>query len=340
MASEQTCLNCGTSLNQDDKYCHQCGQGTNEHLLSFKELVSHFFNSFTNLDNSAFKTLKYINRPWKLTQFYVEGKKKSFLNPIRVFLILMLFHFGLLFSSINFGNFSLENEISEKYELNKMYLKYKEVKKNHQGQCDSLQMNIDTTLFANYDTLTKDTLLPISGPTRTYKISAKDIVELDQDSINKKYHFNTFFEKLFSKQLIRTIKYPSSSFQYILGNFIWVIILSTLLMAGFFKILYYKTKKPYVEHLVFLLNVHSFSFLTNTILFYLFQGFFNTEKYDYQYYIFFVLFPCIIFYVSMYHYYKQSHFKTLLKSSLCCGLYTFSNVVFLVFTILLSFFFF
>ncbi|MBK9742976.1 MAG: zinc-ribbon domain-containing protein [Saprospiraceae bacterium] len=36
------CLNCKAPLADDDKFCTQCGQGTQEHLLNFKELVIHF----------------------------------------------------------------------------------------------------------------------------------------------------------------------------------------------------------------------------------------------------------------------------------------------------------
>ena len=334
MNQEHPCLNCGHPITQTDKFCPQCGQGTDEHLMTFKELVSHFFNSFTNLDNSAFQTVKYIARPWKLTQFYVEGKKKSFLNPIRVFLILMLFHFGLIFSSINFGKFSFENELSQKAELHKMYTNYKEIEKAYIGQCDSMKMMIDTTLFSSYDTLNKDTLFPISTPTRSYRISAHDILEMDQDSINKKYHFTKFTEKLFAKQIIKSAKDLSSTLQYMLGNFMWVIILSILTLAGFFKLIYYKSKKTYVEHLVFLLNVHSFAFLVNTILFYINSSFFDL---DWKYYILFFFIPSTIFFISLYKYYQQRKFITFLKSTMSCFVYTMTNLIFMVLTIILSF---
>ena len=44
------------------------------------------------------------------TEFYIEGRKKSFLNPIRVFLVTMLFHLGMLVSSFDFSSIAFKNE--------------------------------------------------------------------------------------------------------------------------------------------------------------------------------------------------------------------------------------
>ena len=75
---DKTCLNCGLRLGEDDLFCSNCGQKVDAHLLTIKELLNNFWSTLLNLDNTVFSTLRYLWRPWKLTEFYVKGKRKSF----------------------------------------------------------------------------------------------------------------------------------------------------------------------------------------------------------------------------------------------------------------------
>ncbi len=338
------CLNCKAPLADDNKFCTQCGQGTQEHLLNFKELVIHLWNSFTNLDNTAFNTIKYIWAPWKLTEFYIEGRKKSFLNPIRVFLVTMLFHLGMLVSSFDFSSIAFKNELYEKSMQKKMFETYKKAQMENTESCQSFKIQLDTTLFSDYDTIQKDTVNNFSFNDKSYTMSATDIIELKQDSINIKYNYNTFIEKLLAKQFIRALKEPDNTFQHIFGNLIWAILLTVLSMAFFFKLLYYRKHKLFLEHLVFLLNVHSLAFIVNSIWMSLGKHFLGVDSddttLDIDLNIGYILLPSIIFTVSLYKYYQQSFIKTGIKAAICSMVYLIINVFFISLTAVVSFFIF
>lgn len=89
-----TCQNCGELLDRRFNYCPSCGQENDEKIISFGIIFKEFLDTFFALDSSFFRTFKpFILRPGKLTLEFVSGKRKSYANPIRLYLIISLFYF-------------------------------------------------------------------------------------------------------------------------------------------------------------------------------------------------------------------------------------------------------
>jgi hypothetical protein len=124
-----------------------------------------------------------------------------------------------------------------------------------------------------------------------------------------------------------------------LGNLIWAILLTILILAGFFKLLYWRKKLPYVEHLIFLLNVHSLAFVINGLIIFFSQKIFdvNAESTQVNLSISFFLIPSIIFIISLFKYYKQTFIKTTVKSGLSAVVYIITNLFLIILTGLVSF---
>jgi hypothetical protein len=117
-------------------------------------------------------------------------------------------------------------------------------------------------------------------------------------------------------QLIKIDTNRAESIRYFVKNFGWSIILIVFILALFFKLLYIRHKKYFVEHVVFWMNVHSSSFFMVIvgILIYKLQ---ETEM------VFIVGFaPIIILFFSMLFYFKQSLLKTLFKFAVTCFFYS------------------
>ena len=94
---EKTCLNCQASL--IGRYCHQCGQENLEPKETVWHLVTHFFNDITHFDGKFFSTGKFlITRPGFLSLEYMQGRRASYLNPIRMYVFTSAFFFLLFFS--------------------------------------------------------------------------------------------------------------------------------------------------------------------------------------------------------------------------------------------------
>ena len=89
-----TCQNCGALLDRKFNYCPECGQENNDKNISFGIIFKEFLDTFFALDSSFFKTFKpFIIKPGFLTLQFIAGKRKSYANPIRLYLIISIFYF-------------------------------------------------------------------------------------------------------------------------------------------------------------------------------------------------------------------------------------------------------
>jgi hypothetical protein len=94
---EKNCLNCGTTV--IGRYCHVCGQENIETRESFWSLSKHFVFDILHFDGKFWHTLKYlIIRPGYVARQYCEGKRSSYLHPIRMYLFTSAIFFLLFFT--------------------------------------------------------------------------------------------------------------------------------------------------------------------------------------------------------------------------------------------------
>lgn len=90
-ASSLACRNCGTALPNDAHYCPQCGQDTAPHPPTLLEFVHEFFDHYIALEGSMWRTLwLLISKPGELTREYLEGRKRRYVLPLRLYLTLAL----------------------------------------------------------------------------------------------------------------------------------------------------------------------------------------------------------------------------------------------------------
>lgn len=95
--NEKNCLNCGTTV--AGRFCHQCGQENVEVKESFLQLLRHFVEDLTHFDGKLWKTLKLLLfKPGSLTKFYMDGKRASFIHPIRMYLFVSAVFFLFIFT--------------------------------------------------------------------------------------------------------------------------------------------------------------------------------------------------------------------------------------------------
>lgn len=107
----QVCLNCGTLL--QGKYCHQCGQKVIE---PGERTVRHFFKQFLGsaffLENNFLKNITALMvRPGLLTAEFIEGKRKRWMSPLSIFLLINLFYFW--FSPLSDLNLRLSEQLMQ-----------------------------------------------------------------------------------------------------------------------------------------------------------------------------------------------------------------------------------
>ena len=319
------CLNCGHQTDPDLEYCASCGQKNDAHILSVSEFVSTWWNSLFNMDSTVFRTLKYIFTPWKLTSFYLDGKRKSFLHPLRVFLILLLFYFGYQVSKVGIdNNKTRSNAEYAELEKSRLYEEFLHIRNqtNPGPEASTLADTIEARLFKGTMVPDKDTFLHsafIDLGKFNYPITRKDAIELSKDSLYRKYNVTGFWDKLIVGQTIRMNLDRAGTINYALGNAAWGVLAGILVLAGFFKLLYFRKKMHYIAHLVLLLNYHSTLFFIG-LLFALLSTLNDGWSAPLTTILLFVIAP-ILFFLTLYLFYRQGFLKTLAKFTIASGFY-------------------
>ncbi len=323
------CSNCGSEVNHNDKFCNQCGQKQPLNKLSFKEVLSDMWLVMTNIDNAFFRTLRDIWRPWTLTQRYIQGQRKKYINPFRFFFVLLLIYVGLLISQVDWNkiissdvkfkvggiplNTNLINDYTISQQLDSLRNNVDKLKSKY-SQNDSLFYEIDS-IFLKFRSLElKDSIFKTTLNNKPYEFEIVDVFNMDIDSVYKKYEVTTFLDKLLTKQTFKAIKNPIGVIKVWFGNLTWMIVLTLIILGLFFKLLYYRQNKPYIEHIVFLANIHSLSFLINILLIISFRYFSDFTE-------LLIIVPILIFILSTYIYYKNNLFKSLLKAFISALIY-------------------
>ncbi|MCB0552085.1 MAG: DUF3667 domain-containing protein [Phaeodactylibacter sp.] len=90
---QNQCLSCGHFLY--GKYCSHCGEKLLEsHERSLGHLVGEFLGTLFNFDNKFFKSIRQmLRRPGQLSLDYANGRRRPYLRPSGLFLILTAIYF-------------------------------------------------------------------------------------------------------------------------------------------------------------------------------------------------------------------------------------------------------
>lgn len=89
------CANCDAAMSGN--YCHNCGQETRLHSASFGEFAHEFIGHYVALEGRLWGTFtRLLFRPGLLTLEYMRGRRKRYVEPLRLYLTLSILFFALL----------------------------------------------------------------------------------------------------------------------------------------------------------------------------------------------------------------------------------------------------
>ncbi len=86
-----SCQNCGETVSQS--FCPSCGQVVEERRGPLVGLVGDFISEVFSLDGRHVRTAVGLPMPGRLTQLYLEGKRASYVSPVRVYIVASLLFF-------------------------------------------------------------------------------------------------------------------------------------------------------------------------------------------------------------------------------------------------------
>jgi hypothetical protein len=88
------CANCGESL--AGEYCAACGQRHEPHIHSMAHFAGEAFESITHADSRLWRTLGYLlAKPGRLTREFFDGRRAAYLPPFRLYLVISVAFFLL-----------------------------------------------------------------------------------------------------------------------------------------------------------------------------------------------------------------------------------------------------
>lgn len=96
---KMNCRNCEIEFQPNDHYCRNCGQKlalAEEFKIS--RVLSQFFGNIFSFDSKVFKTLSVLFTPGKYYILFRDGKRARYMHPLRLFIFLNIFLFGLIVS--------------------------------------------------------------------------------------------------------------------------------------------------------------------------------------------------------------------------------------------------
>lgn len=94
-ATDHTCRNCGVTTSGN--YCSNCGQETRLHAPSFGEFLHEFIGHYVALEGRLWGSIKrLVFNPGLLTNEYLAGRRKRYVEPLRLYLSLSIIFFAVL----------------------------------------------------------------------------------------------------------------------------------------------------------------------------------------------------------------------------------------------------
>jgi hypothetical protein len=216
------CQNCG--YKDRGNFCSNCGQSFTTLDRPMKDILSEV-GDIANFDSRIFRSLPpFLFKPGFLTREYLAGKRKKYMSPFRLYILMSLLFFFLAQSTS---------------------------KKITEAGNDWLKINTDTT-----DTGIRDDSLAIE----LLKNDSAFMSDIDSTDIHKSIRIAKRRKRL-REGAIDALTNKTIFLQNFYRTISYVLFLLMPVFALLLKLLYMRRRVFYIEHLMFSINIHSFILL-------------------------------------------------------------------------------
>jgi Protein of unknown function (DUF3667) len=291
------CRNCHHPLPYKAKFCPHCAQKNSDGKVPLRELGNQLFFKIFHLESRYFRVLWRLLIPGQVSVDYFTGKHKRYPPPVQFFFVMVFFFLFLLNhqpdkdgnrqnlrvrtgnsgAAVRFEDDSIADRKNQPVkDLYAQMVRAAEVtllKRDidslpKQYQTPLVRAAIDSLLRKNYaDVYRKLDTISISLIFTSVDIAMTDVFLLPYETLCERYHLTSWGDKLMLRQGIKALKDPEGLKHSLIGAFGWLIFTIAAVMAGWLSLLYWRSKRFYVEHFIFLLHQHSMILLWLSIAF-------------------------------------------------------------------------
>ncbi|WP_281615822.1 DUF3667 domain-containing protein [Flammeovirga sp. SubArs3] len=320
------CKNCNTPINEDDQFCHKCGQNTKNYNINFRILLEDFLEEAFGYDSRIKHTiLPFLTNPSYLSKEFLSGKRVTYVLPLRLYLfcsLLFIFTFNNLL--IDKHGFKIDfkellaktgDTVKEQFktEPNDSYKDYYDIDSTEYAK-EYINVNVDNDSLS--DQLTKELNLIFDA--------IRERETLEESFIQDTLQVHDWYKV----KLIKQAKYIYEDnavlfLQTVLSNISIAIMLLVPIFALYLKVLYVRKKKVqnrYIQHFIFSIHLHAFALFIFTLCIILGQIHFASINV--------LITPLLIYWMIIStlmfrKFYKQSWKKTLLKVFVAINIHCF-----------------
>jgi len=227
------CPNCGAE--EVGKYCPNCGQSNKDFNKPLKEVMGDLLDSI-NLDIRLLNTLiPFFTKPGFLAQEYFKGRRKKYVPPMRMYILFSVLFFFLA----QFTDTSTLKNIGK------------------------------VTMDAPQDSTLQDFNLVYNTSDSTVVKTLNDFTLEDLEQIHDNVVTDTTMDETTKKIITGGLNIAENAdlFQEkVLKNISYVLFLLMPVFALLLAMILWRSKKLYINHLIFSINFHSFIFGLSSLI--------------------------------------------------------------------------
>ena len=331
---EDQCENCGALL--DGPYCSQCGQKAADRIVPIWHMINEALESLFQLDLRVLHTLpKFLFLPGRLTKEYINGRRKRYIRPFRLYLFatFLLFAIIALTTTGNFG-FVLNPQGMARFDPPNTDIRIGP-SPNTAERASAADSGTDTRTpppdsvaataapTADSGATTGRSASVFGNPAERAKVAER--LRSDTSSVQLNIDFyddpaaNERLEAVLRKKAAQAVETPWKAVSSMIDRGPYLMFLMLPIFAFLLKLLYVRRGRLYVEHLIFSLHVHALAFFAFTVGILLSEssiGWLNAVApwVDAS--------PLLYLILAMSHVYDQGVLKSTLKASILLLIYT------------------
>ncbi len=310
------CTNCGKVLQESDNYCPHCGQENNNKRQSFRKVMYEHLEGLISIDSRLAQSLPaLIFRPGFLTKEFLKGRRQRYLEPVKMFLSIVVLYFIL--ASFQDESFYSKDELSVAEKI-----------KTAQQAGDSVVVIEDGLLKVKLNEIEDvddaDSIKKTSDKFELDDLHYKKIQELVKKNVTDTEQVldsiqveNTLWNRFYYSGVIKFAQTDYDKFKdYLASKLPWILFLLMPVFAMLLKLVYLRRNFLYIDHLIFAFHLHSFLFLAG-IAYILTELIFNIDNSAW-------LNAIVLIYLllAFKNFYMQTWVKTIFKIFILSGLYT------------------
>ncbi|MHB8635306.1 MAG: DUF3667 domain-containing protein [Fimbriimonadaceae bacterium] len=253
----QTCLNCTSEI--ETRYCPHCGQENAGADLTLGAVVREFFAEVFYYDSKLWRTLRMLLfHPGRLSTEWSAGRRTAFLSPVRLYLSITFLFF--IAAAWNTGRAVIVNRTLSPQEQADV------VHKLQTAHLTLAQVNLARKELQPYSMTPEarkqldDVLAKASTQAAARAPSGSANAPVDLGLLGSTHLTGWFGRQIMKVEEVATND-PSTFQRRFVDQFPKVLFVVLPLFAVVLTALYWRQRRYFVEHLVFILHLHSFAFL-------------------------------------------------------------------------------